>query len=137
MADVMTQRQRRRCMSRIKGRDTKPELRLRGALWTLGFRYRLHSQLPGKPDLVFPGRRVAVFVDGCFWHGCPEHGVRPTTNSDFWRQKLDRNISRDREVTRHLMHQGWTVIRLWEHEVESNLDDCTNRIMAALGMITF
>jgi len=133
MADVLTRDQRRYCMSRIKGKDTKPELRLRKFLWTLGYRYRLKSRLPGKPDLVFSGSRVVIFVDGCFWHGCPEHRVYPKTNSDFWEKKLKRTIEIDQQVNEQLTKQGWKVLRFWEHEVERNLEECITRIISALN----
>lgn len=127
-SDVLTPEQRNRCMSRIKGRNTGPELRLRKVLWRRGIRYRLNSEITGRPDLVFPKQRVAVFVDGCFWHGCPQHGSRPKANSAFWNDKIERNIERDRFVTEELQRQGWTVLRFWEHEVESNVADVADRI---------
>ena len=115
-------------MSRIRGRDTKSELLLRRAIWRQGFRYRLHAKLHGKPDMVFLGRKVVVFVDGCFWHGCPEHGAKPKTNAFFWAEKLARNRERDEEVTAILELQGWTVIRVWEHEVRADLGAVTERV---------
>ena len=117
MADVMTKKQRSYCMSRIRGRDTQPEILLRKALWSAGYRYRLKSKLPGKPDILFPGRKVAIFVDGCFWHGCPDHSARPKTNAVFWSSKIDKNIDRDRKVTALLTAMGWKVVRIWEHEL--------------------
>lgn len=102
--------------------DTGPELLLRTALHALGLRYRKDymlrttSGLRTKADVVFPRARVAVFVDGCFWHGCPLHGIVPKANADYWKAKLARNQERDEEVTRALRTDGWTVIRLWEHE---------------------
>lgn len=126
--DVLSVAQRRYCMSRIRGRDTKPELRLRRQLWRLGLRYRLASKLPGKPDLVFASARVAVFVDGCQWHCCPVHWVRPKSNLKFWDRKFDRNRRRDDEVNRLLRAAGWTVIRLWEHEVLTNCDRAAARV---------
>lgn len=107
-------------MSQIKRTDTKPEKILRKALWAAGLRYRLKNKLPGKPDLVFPSAKVAVFVDGCFWHGCPEHMTWPKTNQEFWRQKIERNIERDKKV-RKLIHEcGWKCIRIWEHQINSS-----------------
>lgn len=117
MADVLTEKQRSFCMSRIKGRDTKPEVTLRKELWRLGFRYRLRSKLPGKPDLVFPKYRAVLFVDGCFWHGCPRHMVRPKTNYSFWADKVRQNKARDRRVNKILKNNGWRVIRVWEHDI--------------------
>lgn len=105
-------------MARIRGRNTSPELLLRQMLWQHGLRYRLHARTPtGRPDIVFPGARVAVFVDGCFWHGCPDHYVRPRSRSDFWAEKLKANVLRDIRQTRELELLGWRVLRVWEHEV--------------------
>src|SRR5262245_58666688 len=87
--DVLTPAQRSRCMSHIKGKDTKPELLLRKALWRLGLRYRLHAKIPGRPDVVFPKAKVAVFIDGCQWHCCPIHFVRPKSNQEFWDRKFE------------------------------------------------
>jgi len=105
-------------MGRIRGRDTRPERQLRSLLWANGFRYRLHcSGLPGRPDLIFPGLKIAVFVDGCFWHGCPEHYVRPRSRTRFWARKLRENVTRDRAQCQQLGSMAWRVVRLWEHEV--------------------
>jgi DNA mismatch endonuclease (patch repair protein) len=108
-------------MSRIRGKNTKPELMLRRALWGQGLRYRLHRPLPGRPDIVFSQAKLAVFVDGCFWHGCPIHRVRPKANRAFWNNKLRRNRRRDREVQRQLQSAGWEVVRFWEHEIEREM----------------
>lgn len=110
-------------MSRIKGRDTKPELLLRKALHSLGFRYRLHGALPGKPDLVFPRYRTVVFVHGCFWHrhqGCKVAST-PKSNTSFWLDKFARNTTRDAEVQAHLRDAGWRVLTVWECAVTSPL----------------
>ncbi len=81
--------------------------------------WRRGAMLPGRPDFVFPKSRLAVFVDGCFWHGCPQHGVRPKKNAGFWREKITRNRARDREVLRALRALDWRVIRIWEHALAS------------------
>lgn len=105
-------------MARIRGRDTKPEAILRRLLWAKGLRYRLQLRIEGcRPDLVFKGARVAVFVDGCFWHGCPDHYVRPRSRDRFWHGKLIENVKRDIRQTRKLEELGWRACRLWEHEV--------------------
>jgi len=105
-------------------RDTGPELALRHALFSLGLRYRVDYALPDLPrrsaDIVFPRQHVAVFVDGCFWHRCPEHATFPKTNPVWWTQKLQRNWDRDRETDRVLSDGGWTVVRVWEHENTSS-----------------
>lgn len=100
--------------------DTKPELLLRSQLHHRGLRFRKNHliRLEGlsvRPDVVFTKQRVAVFVDGCFWHRCPDHGLRPRSNSRYWEQKLDSNVKRDRAVTADLRGGGWIVVRLWEH----------------------
>ena len=106
-------------MSRIKGRGNKAtELRLIGIFKTRRITgWRRHWPMEGKPDFVFPMLRLAVFVDGCFWHGCPLHATQPKSNSAFWETKLARNQARDRYVTRALRAQGWRVLRVWEHEL--------------------
>ncbi|MFJ9409310.1 very short patch repair endonuclease [Streptomyces sp. NPDC101393] len=107
-------------MSLQARRDTGPEMAVRRLLYASGLRYRLQRRVPGYPrrtiDIAFPGRKIAIFLDGCFWHGCPEHATRPKANADWWRKKLDGNIARDRETTEHLVEEGWTVLRFWEHE---------------------
>jgi DNA mismatch endonuclease, patch repair protein len=119
-------------MSRIRGSNTAPELALRKALWSLGLRYRLKSDLPGKPDLVFTRARIVVFLDGCFWHGCPVHSQQPKTNSGFWLAKIGRNKQRDSEVTKQLNLSGWTVLRYWEHEVRADIDKVSRTIGRAI-----
>lgn len=118
-------------MARVRSRDTKPELRLRRALWHRGMRYRLHRPTPGgRPDLVFASRRIAVFVDGCQWHGCPEHYVAPRSNREFWIVKLLDSVHRDRRSTLALEAAGWRVVRVWEHEVRSDLERVVTEIEA-------
>ena len=118
-------------MSRILSRNTKPELRLRQVLWAGGLRgYRLHKKLPGKPDIVYSRAKVAIFIDGCFWHGCPKcgDGRAPVTNTSYWDAKRLGNQERDKRRTRELRSMGWRVLRLWEHEVTKNPDRCVARI---------
>lgn len=110
----------RRSMQANRGRDSRPELAVRSILHRRGLRYRVScrpiAQLNRTADLVFRGPRVAVFIDGCFWHGCPVHGTRPARNGSWWGAKLDRNVERDRETDGLLRDAGWTVLRYWEHE---------------------
>lgn len=116
MVDVLSPEQRRLNMSRIRGRDTKPEILVRKGLHSRGLRYRLHDRtLPGRPDLVFPKYRTVIFVHGCFWHlhGCSLSKL-PETHEEFWRQKLTTNKSRDAEVVTKLMADGWRVLLIWE-----------------------
>lgn len=106
-----------------RGRDTALELRVRRELHRRGLRYRVDlAPLPGlrsRTDVVFTKRRVAVYLDGCFWHGCPAHGANPTANSDYWSPKLARNRERDLQATQALRDAGWLVLRFWEHEETS------------------
>ncbi|WP_374955473.1 very short patch repair endonuclease [Streptomyces sp. Ru72] len=110
----------RRSMQGNKGRDTKPELALRRAVHALGLRYRVSTRplphLRRTADLVFTRARIAVFLDGCFWHGCPEHHTVATSNADYWSSKVEANRRRDRETDRLLGEAGWSVLRVWEHE---------------------
>ncbi|MFD4396354.1 very short patch repair endonuclease [Kitasatospora sp. NPDC058478] len=111
---------RRRNMQAIRSRDTKPELRIRQLVHAGGLRYRVAARpLPGlrrTADLVFGPAKVAVFVDGCYWHGCPEHYVSPRTNPGYWSEKVTRNVLRDRDTDSRLEEAGWIVLRFWEHE---------------------
>lgn len=109
-------------MARVRRTDTAPELALRRALWRQGLRYRLRLPLPGSPDIAFVGARVAVFVDGCFWHGCPQHYTAPVMNAEFWMRKLEANRSRDKWVDSQLRQLGWRPLRLWEHTIKTDLD---------------
>ncbi len=110
----------RRTMQANRGRDTRPEVRLRSTLHSLGLRFFTHrrpmSSLRCVADVVFPSERVAVFVDGCWWHGCPQHGRRPRTNPDYWSAKFERNRLRDQRNDASLGEAGWAVVRAWEHE---------------------
>lgn len=131
MADVLTPEQRRKNMSRIRGRDTKPEIKLRKALWARGIRYRLYASLPGKPDLVFHGRKLVVFVDGCFWHRCPAHYTPPKSNRDFWEEKIRKNVERDERINSQLHDMGWRVLRIWEHEIKQDINGCVKKVIEA------
>lgn len=121
-------------MSRIRGKNTSPEMKLRKMLWESGIRgYRVHYKLPGKPDIVFTRKKVVVFVDGCFWHKCPVCFRPPETNAEFWNEKLQKNVERDLKVTKELEDLGWTVLRFWEHEVKKTPEDVVARILLALN----
>lgn len=104
-------------MSRMPRAKTKPEMLLRRELHRRGLRFRVnHAGLPGRPDVSFTRAKLAVFVDGCFWHLCAEHAVLPKNNALWWREKLLRNVERDREKDAQLAAMGWTVLHVWEHE---------------------
>lgn len=119
--DKITTEARSRNMSKIKAKDTLPELKIRKLLYSKGYRYRIHYPLKGKPDIVFPKKKIAVFVNGCFWHG---HGCKvdhiPKTNSSYWNRKIAKNKKRDIQINGFLKALGWNVITLWECEIEQS-----------------
>lgn len=121
---------RRRNMQAIRSRDTKPERLLRQLLHAQGLRYRVAAKplpdLRRTADIVFRPAKVAVFIDGCYWHGCPEHYVAPKTNPGYWSGKVAGNIARDRDTDRRLGDAGWTVLRFWEHEPP---EDCASTVL--------
>lgn len=121
-------------MARIRSIDTKPEIRLRKALWRQGLRYRLHHKLIDKirPDIVFVKAKVAIFIDGCQWHGCPSHYVSPRTRTEFWGNKLLENNLRDVTQTRILIENGWSVYRVWEHKIWEDLPGVVKKILDIL-----
>ncbi len=126
-------------MSRQARRDTAPEVAVRKLLHASGYRYRLNERVPHMSrrtiDIAFTRSKVAVFLDGCFWHGCPDHATQPKANAEWWRQKLDKNMARDAETTAHLVAEGWTVLRFWEHqppiEVAKVVEEAVDRERAA------
>ncbi len=119
-----------------RSRDTKPELRVRSAVHRRGLRYRVAARpiqdLPRTADMVFRPAKVAVFIDGCFWHGCPEHYTEPRTNADYWSAKIARNQGRDADTDQRLRDAGWTVLRYWEHEpVQEVVEDIVTTVNAS------
>lgn len=121
-------------MAAIRSKDTKPELALRGALRSIGATgYRLHrKELPGRPDIAFVRWKVAVFVDGVFWHGHPDHWNPERASSDYWRSKIARTIERDRLADKALTDLGWTVLRFWDLDVKTDATGCAARVLLAL-----
>lgn len=120
-------------MARIHGEDTSPERVLCAALSARGVAFDTHTRTPvGRPDIVLAANRIAIFIDGCFWHGCPSHYVRPRTRSEFWSAKLVENVERDCKQTRQLEDLGWRVVRAWEHEVFVSIDDVLQRVDCAI-----
>jgi len=134
MADFLSTETRSRVMSRIRSKNTKPELALRRELFRQGVRgWRCHRKdVPGKPDIAFGKWRVAIFVDGCFWHGHPDF-FTPGKSGDYWDKKIARTQERDRLANEALGDAGWRVIRIWDFEVEDALDECTARVIEALA----
>lgn len=115
-------------MKALPRRNTGPELALRSALHRRGLRFRIHrSDLPGRPDIVLPRLGLVIFVDGCFWHGCPEHCVSPKANAVFWAEKIAANRARDRRKDEELRSKGWFIIHVWEHE---DADAVADRIVS-------
>ncbi len=133
MPHVPTDPATSRRMSIQRERDTACEVALRRELWRQGYRYRKHYRVPGmrrEIDIALLGPRVAVLVDGCFWHVCPEHGTLPHRNREWWQNKLDVNVARDRDTDARLRSLGWSVVRLWEH---TTVDDAVAMVAAAVG----
>ena len=129
-----TTKERSHLMKKIKSTNTKPELLLRRRLWSEGFRYRVNSKkLPGRPDILFVKKKIAVFVDGSFWHGYNWESKRDKlkTNREFWLQKIERNMERDKENNEKLKYLGWQVIRFWDHDVEKNIEACIQKVKEA------
>ncbi len=133
MTDVFDKHKRSEVMSRIPSKNTKLELTIRNDLYKAGFRgYRLGVKLPGSPDITFPKAKIAIFVDGCFWHGCPLCYSEPETNAQFWRKKIADNLERDQKVNKNLIGIRWSIIRIWEHSIEKDLANCIQTIGEAL-----
>lgn len=131
--DTRTPEQRRRIMQAVKGKDTKPEWIVRRLLYGMGYRYRLHRKgLPGRPDIAFVGRKKAIFVHGCFWHGheC-QKGRLPKSRLDYWQPKLEKNVNRDRTKIEQLESLGWRSLTVWQCEL-GDLDALTARLRAFL-----
>jgi len=121
--DTVSKQKRSEIMSRIKSRDSKIETLFRKELWKLGFRYRKNSgKYFGKPDIVLKQRKVVIFIDSCFWHGCKKHCRIPTVRKSYWLKKIARNVARDKEVKKHYKKQEWKIFRIWEHKIKLSKD---------------
>lgn len=133
--DIWSKQKRSEVMSRIKGKNTKPEMVLRSQLFRQGFRYRVHQKdLPGKPDIVLPKYRTVIFVHGCFWHyheDCKE-GRIPSSNSKFWKEKLNKNLAKDKKQKLECEALGWKVIIVWECEIEKRLNETIEKLILDL-----
>jgi len=134
MTDCYPKEVRSKVMSRIRSKNTKPEVLLRKTLWNLGFRgYRIHNKdLPGKPDIVFKKKKIAIFIDGCFWHKCPLDFQEPKTNTEYWMKKIQANVDRDKKVNEQLRNDGWVVVRIWEHSMRKEPEKTVKRIIPLL-----
>src|SRR5947208_1232241 len=130
MVDNLSKEKRSKVMSSIRSKNTKPELMVRRLLWKNGFRYRIHNKsIPGMPDISNKGKKIAIFIDGCFWHGCSSCYKEPTTNVKFWRDKIERNKLRREKVRKNLIFGGWTIMEFWEHEVNMSAREITKKII--------
>ena len=133
MPDKFDVKTRSRIMSKIRHKNTKPELRLRAALCSRGLRgYRLHLKLPGKPDVTYTKKRVAIFVDGDFWHGYSWKKLGKVPPRGYWQKKIQSNIDRAKRHNMQLKKEGWAVLRFWEHEINSSVNKCVNKISKLL-----
>lgn len=120
-------------MSRIKSKDSKIEILFRKALWKAGFSYRKNPKnYFGKPDVVLKRFKTVIFIDSCFWHGCKKHRALPATNKKFWKNKIERNKQRDKEVSGFYKKAGWKIVRVWEHEIHGNFNAAINRVTVFL-----
>jgi len=129
-AGFYTTKQRSKTMSKIRAKNSLPEILLRKALWAVNVRFRLYPiNLPGKPDLIIEKYKLVVFVDGDFWHGYDWHTRKPKTNADFWIPKIERNMQRDQFVNEQLQLLGYTVMRFWEHQVKQHVKACVNQVL--------
>lgn len=135
MVDVLTPEQRRKNMSRIRGKDTRPEIQLRSTLHRAGFRFRLHyRKLPGRPDIAMPKYKTAIFVHGCFWHrheGC-KYATTPKSRPDFWQKKFKENVERDARNREQILAAGWKVITVWECELKNQPEKVARRLRCRL-----
>ena len=136
MTDVLSKEQRKRCMSHVRGKDTKPEVMVRQFLFAQGFRYRLYRKdLPGKPDIVLPKYRTVIFINGCFWHGhsgC-KYATIPEANHDFWLAKISGNVERDKTNYAKLFELGWKVVEIWQCELKPKFREQTlNNLLTEL-----
>ena len=135
MSDTFEPKKRSEIMSKVRSENTSAEIRVRKLLFRMGYRFRLHRKdLPGSPDIVMPKYKTVIFVNGCFWHGCPtcKHArIRPATNADYWNKKLDRNIQRDQENYKKLKDLGWRVLVVWECETKKSKTDALKEKLRA------
>ncbi|WP_284720688.1 very short patch repair endonuclease [Polyangium sorediatum] len=132
MVDRLSSDQRSALMRRIHSHDTALECKVRSAAHKRGLRYRVKTALLGKPDMAFISAKVVVFIDSCFWHGCPSHPRTSKSNTTYWDTKISRNKKRDTEINNYYANAGWTAIRIWEHDIKADFDNCVNIIEQAV-----
>ncbi|WP_261134881.1 very short patch repair endonuclease [Bacillus sp. Marseille-Q3570] len=130
MVDHLTKKQRSKNMKSVKSSGSKLENSITKALWGKGFRFRKNvNNLFGKPDIAIKKYKIVIFIDSCFWHGCPTHSTIPHKNHDFWKRKINGNIKRDNEVTKYYKDKGWNILRIWEHDIKRNQNKSINEII--------
>jgi DNA mismatch endonuclease (patch repair protein) len=130
VADMFTKEQRSKNMKAIRSKGSTLESKVTKELWKMGYRFRKNvRKLMGNPDIVIQKYKIVIFIDSCFWHSCPIHGNRPTSNVDYWEKKLSRNIERDVEVTEYYSNLGWNILRIWEHEIKNNFEGTLEKII--------
>lgn len=135
--DTVSKKKRSEIMQAVRGKDTKIEFILRKALWKEGYRYRKNDgRFIGKPDIVLPSNKIAIFVDSCFWHGCPYHCRMPHSNKAYWNAKIKRNKERDREVNKWYRKNKWIILRFWEHSVSGDVQMCIKKIKSLIDKQT-
>lgn len=133
MTDNLSKEKRSKVMSSIRGKNTKPELIVRRILWSTGLRYRIHDKtIFGKPDISNKKKKLAIFVDGCFWHGCKRCYREPTTNTDFWKQKIQNNKKRRKQVIKFLKREDWKILEFWEHEINGKPEIVVKKILTRI-----
>ena len=131
--DNVSKRKRSNIMKTVRAKDTKLEKRFRKALRALKQKFTTNDKrLIGKPDIVFSKQKIVIFIDSCFWHGCPLHCRKPKSNKSYWHSKILRNKKRDKSVSKQLKRKGWKVLRFWEHSINSDLEGCVNKISLEL-----
>jgi DNA mismatch endonuclease (patch repair protein) len=127
MADIFSKKKRSDIMSKVRSKETGIEIKLRKELWKAGYRYRKNvSGYFGKPDILLKKYKAVIFIDSCFWHGCKKHGSTPQTRKKFWKEKIERNKERDKEVSKHYKKIGWKIVRIWEHDINKNIEKALN-----------
>lgn len=134
MSDIFEKKKRSKVMSSVASEDTDIELAVRKRIWHDGYRYRTNVEdVPGTPDICHKEKQVAIFIDGCFWHGCPQCKKIPNSNSSFWLKKIERNRKRRKEVRYKLKNQGWEILEIWEHEIDEDIERVVTKIEDCLG----
>lgn len=129
MVDNLSPETRRKAMQTIRSKGTKLENKISKELWHLGLRFRRNAtDLHGKPDISIKKRKVVIFIDSCFWHGCDIHYRIPETNQEYWFKKINRNRQRDAEITKYYQEKGWRILRIWEHEIKNDPNGIVDRI---------